>query len=274
MSRVAAPAHDASRRIALRVPRRLQGLVSVLALLGLLQLASVTGVLPARDFPPVFDDLRALADQVATGRFWHQVGLTLEAWALGLAIASAIGVALGVLIGSSELLYGATRGIVEFLRPIPSVALIPLAVLVYGTGLKSELFLAVFASTWPILVQSTYGVHDVDPVAMDTARAFGFGRVARLRSVALPSAVPYIATGLRLASATALILVVTAEIVIGSPGLGKELALAQSADRFDRMYAFIIALGLLGWLLNGVFQLLERRVLHWHPSQRAAEAGA
>ena len=84
----------------------------------------------------------------------------------------------GILIGSSRWAYRALRVPIEFLRPIPSVALIPLAVLVYGTGLQSKVFLAAFASFWPMLIQTIYGVQDVDPVATDTARSFGLGRVA------------------------------------------------------------------------------------------------
>ena len=92
------------------------------------------------------------------------------------------------------------RFVVEFLRPIPSVALVPLAVLIYGVGLESKVFLAAFASFWPLFVQTLYGVQDVDPVATDTARSFGLGRFERLWRIKLPSAVPYIATGLRISS--------------------------------------------------------------------------
>src|SRR5262249_62377599 len=110
----------------------------------------------------------------------------------------------------------------------------------------------------------------VDPVAMDTARSFGFGRVARLRRVTLRSSLSYIATGLRISSSVALILCVTAELVIGSPGLGREINVARQGGATDAMYALIIVTGLLGWLLNALFVRVERRVLHWHPSQPGA----
>jgi ABC-type nitrate/sulfonate/bicarbonate transport system permease component len=161
---------------------------------------------------------------------------------------------------------------IEFLRPIPSVALIPLAVLVYGTGLESKVFLAVFASFWPLFVQTLYGVQDVDPVVTDTARSFGLGRFERIWRIRLPAAVPYIATGVRISSAVALILSVTAELVIGSAGLGRSISVAQSGGAIDVMYALIIATGILGWLLNILATRGERRVLHWHPSQRGLPA--
>jgi ABC-type nitrate/sulfonate/bicarbonate transport system permease component len=96
----------------------------------------------------------------------------------------------------------------------------------------------------------------------------------RLFRVTLPSAVPYIATGLRIASAVSLILTVTAELVIGSAGLGRSINVARSGGNEELMYALILTTGILGMLLNGIFVRAERRVLRWHPSQRAGEAGA
>jgi ABC-type nitrate/sulfonate/bicarbonate transport system permease component len=113
-----------------------------------------------------------------------------------------------------------------------------------------------------------YGVKDVDPVATDTARSFGLTRFQRLSRVTLPSALPYLATGLRIASAVSLILTVTAELVIGAPGLGRSINLARTGGNEELMYALIITTGVLGLLLNAIFVRAERRVLHWHPSQR------
>ena len=183
----------------------------------------------------------------------------MQGWALGLGIAAALGVPLGIIIGSNRLLYRACRGLIEFLRPIPSVALIPLAILIYGTGMQSKVFLAAFASFWQVIVATLYGVQDVDPVATDTARSFGFSRFKRLFRVTLPSAVPYIATGLRIASAVSLILTVTAELVIGAPGLGRAINVARSGGNEELMYALILTTGILGLLLNMVFVKVEKR---------------
>ena len=219
-------------------------------------------------FPPVSEMFAALFDEAGTSSFWSAVGNTLQGWVLGLGLAALIAIPSGIVIGSSRLLYRSLRAVIEFLRPIPSVALIPLAVLIYGSGLESKVFLATFAATWPLLMQTLYGVQDVDPVATDTARSFGFGRASRLLRVTLPSAVPYIATVIRISAAVALILCVTAELVIGAAGLGREINLARQGGAVDLMYALIIATGLLGWALNAVFARGERRVLHWHPSTR------
>ena len=246
--------------------------MAVLCALALWELAVRSGFLSETSFPPMTDTVAELGRQLGTGDFWTAVLNTLQGWALGLGLAILLAVPAGILVGSSRLAYRALRVPIEFLRPIPSVALIPLAVLVYGTGLESKVFLAVFASFWPLFVQTMYGVQDVDPVVTDTARSFGLGRFERIWRIRLPAAVPYIATGVRISSAVALILAVTAELVIGSAGLGRSISVAQSGGAIDVMYALIIATGMLGWLLNILATSGERRVLHWHPSQRELPA--
>jgi ABC-type nitrate/sulfonate/bicarbonate transport system permease component len=248
--------------------------LSVAAVLVLFEVLPLIGAIPRRHFPPIFDTLGTLGGQLGDSGFWDAVWNTIQGWALGLGIAAALAIPIGIVVGSSRLLYRSVRAVIEFLRPVPSVALIPLAILIYGIGLESTVFLAAFAAFWQLLVQVLYGVQDVDPVATDTARSFGFSRSQRLLRVTLPSAVPYIATGLRIASAVALILTVTAELVIGSEGLGRSITVARSGGDVELMYALIIATGLLGLALNSVFVWGERRVLHWHPSQRRAAEGA
>jgi ABC-type nitrate/sulfonate/bicarbonate transport system permease component len=242
--------------------------LGVAGVLALFELLTRTDVISSRHFPPPTEMFSALADQAGTADFWTAVGNTLQGWALGLAVAVAIAVPVGIVIGSSAVVYRALRAVIEFLRPIPSVALIPLAVLIWGSGLESKVFLAGFAATWPLLMQTLYGVQDVDPVATETARSFGLSRPQRLVYVTLPSAVPYIATGVRISAAVALILAITAELVIGAPGLGAQINVARQSDNPDVMYALIAVTGLLGWGVNVLFTRLERRVLHWHPSQR------
>jgi ABC-type nitrate/sulfonate/bicarbonate transport system permease component len=246
--------------------------LGVAAVLGLFELLTRTDVISSRHFAPPTDMVAALADEVITAAFWSAVGNTMQGWALGLLVAAAIAIPFGIVVGSSSLLYRSVRAVIEFLRPIPSVALIPLAILIWGSGLESKVFLAAFASTWPLLMQTLYGVQDVDPVATDTARSFGLSRGQRFLHVTLPSAGPYIATGIRISAAVALILAVTAELVIGSAGLGQEINVARQSENVDVMYALIAVTGLLGWGVNVIFTQLEKRVLFWHPSQRAEAA--
>ncbi|MCD7436669.1 ABC transporter permease [Streptomyces lincolnensis] len=223
-------------------------------------------------FPPTSRIAGALGDELADSAFWTALGDTLTGWAVGLAVAACAGVVAGVVISVVPYLREATASTIEFLRPIPSVALIPLAVLLYGTELRSVLLLVVYASFWQILIQTLYGVQDVDPVAEETARSYGLGTWARIRYVLWPTALPYVMTGLRLAAAVALILTITAELVIGAPGLGARIAVAQTSQAVPDMYALIVVTGVLGLLINVGARSVERRALAWHQSVRGEVA--
>ena len=251
-----------------RVPQAVLGIAGLVSLVLLVEILPRIGVLPRRYFPPSSEIGSALLDQLGRAEFWQAVADTMQGWALGLAIAAVAGVVLGILIGSSRFTLELTASTIEFLRPIPSVSLIPIAVLLFGTDIESKLLLVVYASFWQVLIQVLYGVQDVDPVAQDTARAYGLGPWARVRYLTWPTALPYVMTGLRLAAAVALILAVTSELVIGNPGLGKLLAVAQSSGAIAATYAIVVVTGILGVLVNTVFRGVERRALSWHPSQR------
>jgi ABC-type nitrate/sulfonate/bicarbonate transport system permease component len=257
-----------------RVPDWALPWAGVLGVLALFELLPRIGLLPSRHFPPISESVGTLGEELVTGGFWEAVGSTVQGWALGLGIAAALAIPIGITIGSNRWLYRAFRVPIEFLRPVPSVALVPLAILIYGTGMESKVFLAAFAAFWQLLVNVLYGVQDVDPIATDTARSFGIGRFQRLFRVTLPSATPYVVTGIRIASAVSLILVVTAELVIGGGGLGQEINLARQGGNVELMYALILATGVLGLLLNLIFVRAERRFVHWHVAQRTARGAA
>jgi len=230
------------------------------------------GIVNERFLPPASLVLNRLFNYLGQASFWKDVGETMLAWGLGLAISVVAAVALGLVIGSSRFLGKATHSTIEFLRPIPSVALIPLAVLLFGVKIESSLLLVIYASFWQVLLQMLYGVADVDPVAENTARSYGLGRLARIRFVVWPTALPYLMTGIRLASAVALILAITAELIIGSPGLGAQIALTQSGGAVPEMYALIVVTGMIGVLINVGVRLIEKRVLAWHTSVRSEVA--
>ena len=243
-------------------------MAGIAVLVVLVELIPRAGLVSESYLPPSSRILAALGREAADGAFWRAVGDTLIGWALGLLIAVVAGVAFGILIGAVPVLRAATASTVEFLRPIPSVALIPLAVLLYGTDLGSTLLLVVYAAFWQVLVQVLYGVADVDPVADETARSFRFTAWARIRYVLWPTALPYVFTGVRLAASVALVLAVTTELVIGSPGLGALIGVAQTSNAVPTMYALIVVTGLLGVTINLAARAVERRTLAWHQSVR------
>ena len=260
------------RNAALKVVDGGVPLLSVGAALGLWEAISRGGLIAERDLPAMSSTFDALWSLVQTSSFWIAFGHTVEGWAIGLGLATALAVPIGVGLGSSPLAAAAFRVPIEFLRPIPSAALIPLLFLTLGTNLKSEVFLATFGAFWPLLVQTMYGVRDVDPIAVDTARSFGVGRLERLYRITLPSAVPYIATGVRISSTVSLILAFTAELFMGTPGLGQAVNFASNYALTEQLYALALATGFLGVAIHLAVSTLERRALRWHPSQRAGAA--
>jgi ABC-type nitrate/sulfonate/bicarbonate transport system permease component len=266
------PAEDSPRQRR-RLSTAALGGLGLLGFLLVLEAVPRVGLVSERYLPPASDILRQLARTLNGLTFWSALADTLKGWGIGLAIALVMALTLGMVIGSVPWLRAATSSTIEFLRPIPSVALIPLAVLMFGTKLQSTLLLVTYAAFWQVLIQVLYGVADVDPVAQDTARSYRLGRWARIRYLVWPTALPYVMTGLRLAAAVALILAITAELIIGSPGLGREIAVAQSSGAVVIVYALVVATGLLGVIINVLVRLLERRVLAWHVSVRGEATG-
>lgn len=252
--------------------KALLGLAGIVCVVAVIELAPRLGIVDRRFLPPFSEMFAALVARVQTPAFWTAFGQTLTTWAIGLTVAMVAGIVIGIVVGGIPVLREATASTIEFLRPIPSVALIPLAVLLYGTGMASTLLLVVYASFWQVLVQVLYGVQDVDPVARDTARSYRFRALTQARTVIWPTALPYIVTGFRLAATVALILTITGELIIGTPGLGKLLAVAQQSGAVASMYALVIVTGLLGVGVNVLARLVERRVLSWHPSVRRERA--
>lgn len=266
----AAPRTERQRRKAGKgAGKQLLGILGIIGFLATWELIPRLGLIEERFLPPASEVIAALFVDFGLTAFWVAVGETMTAWFLGLLIAVAAAVLLGFIIGSSDFLRKATNSTIEFLRPIPSVALIPLAVLLFGVKIESSLLLIVYASFWQVLIQVLYGVADVDMVANNTARTYGLGRMARIRHVVFPTALPYLMTGVRLAAAVALVLAITAELVIGSPGLGREIALAQSGGAISGMYALVLATGLIGVLINMLMRQIEKRILGWHSSIRS-----
>ena len=162
------------------------------------------------------------------------------------------------------------RFIVDFLRSVPAVVLIPLALLRYGASLKMKLTIIVFACTWDMLVQALYAVRQVDPVALDALRAFNLSRYNAFKALHLPSALPFLTTGVRLAAIHALLLSIGVELVGGVPGLGQELFLAgQVVNGMPTMFAYVGVAGIAGMLLNEALAALDKKLLYGHPGYRS-----
>jgi ABC-type nitrate/sulfonate/bicarbonate transport system permease component len=256
---------DVRRAAAHHAAALIDPLVGVALVLGLLELLSRADVLSRSWFPPVSEIFGSFVRLLAKHDFWAALLQTLQSWSLAVAVDVGAGIVLGVAIGSSELVHRGLRPVIEFMRPLPSVALIPFVVLTMGRTVTMKVLVVVLGSMWPMLLQTYYGVRDVDPVAVDTARAYGLGRRGILVRVTLPSMVPYLATGLRITASLALLIDVITELVGGGAGLGNQISAYQQGGATVTMYAYMLSVGLLGWAINIVLSSAERYALAWRP---------
>ncbi len=220
-------------------------------------------------FPPLTEILSTFADTWLFERMGSDVVPSLERLGLGYVIACVAAVALGLALGLSGRLRRAADPIVEFLRAIPAPALLPFALLVLGVGNNSKIFVIAFVCLWPILLNAIDGVSGVDPTLVDTGRVYRIPAKDRLMKVVLPAAAPQIFAGMRTSLSLALILMVISEMVASSNGIGYFVLQSQRSFAIPEMWSGIILLGILGYLFNAVFLLLERRVLAWHRGARA-----
>lgn len=181
----------------------------------------------------------------------------------GYLIAAAAAIPIGILMGRSGKLYVVFEPIIESLRPIPSAAVIPIAILFLGIEDEMKIAVVVFGSIWPILLNTIHGVQTIDPVIVDTGRTFNLSGRQFLLRVTLPAAAPSIATGLRISLAISFILAITVEMIAGSSGLGFLILDFERSFRYPEMYSGILFLGLIGLMINLVLGFLDRRYLAW-----------
>ncbi len=250
------------------VVRAAKGAAGVAVAIALWEGIRALGVVDARDLPSFAAIIRSALTGLLGGELLTAVFATIGSWAPGLLIAAIAGVTVGIALALMPRLEIATRPLLEFLRPIPSVALIPVALLVLGIGLQMQLFMIAFAAIWPVLFSAKAGVESVDPRFLETARVFGLGRMERIFRVVLPSALPSVATGLRTASAIALVLAITVEMLTGRAGIGFYIENVRLNGLITEMWAAIFVTGVLGYLVNALFMSVERFALPWSPEHR------
>lgn len=190
----------------------------------------------------------------------------------GWALAVAIGVPLGILIGRSRIASDLANPSLQFLRAIPGPALIPVFIILLGTETTMRVSLIAFGSIWPILLNTIEGTRTVDPVQLDTARAYRLPAHARLWRIVLPAAMPKIFAGVRVSLALAVILMVVSELVASTNGIGYRIQNAQIVFLLTDMWCGIVLLALLGYTLNWIFLKVEDRALGWYRGARGRAA--
>jgi NitT/TauT family transport system permease protein len=248
--------------------RCLKGAAGIGAAIALWEATRAAGLIDPRDLPSFVDIVRgglASSDELARAALG-----TLGVWTAGLLVAAVLGSAAGIALALLPWLERLTRPLIEFMRPIPSVALIPVALIVIGLGFRMEVTLIAFASVWPVLFNTKAGVEGVDPRLIETGRILRLGAAARVFRIVLPASLPAMATGLRTAAGIALVLAITVEMLAGQKGLGFFLQFAALNGQVAQMWAGTIFAGLLGLGLNVLFLAAERRLLGWSLENRAA----
>jgi NitT/TauT family transport system permease protein len=247
---------------ALRI-RAAKGLGGVLAAVLVWEVLRALSVLPADNAPSVGAILAATARDLGAGPLATAAAQTAYAWAAGFLVTVLLAVPLGALVGLARWADATTALLFDFLRPIPAVALVPVAIVLLGLGLRMQTFLIVFAALWPLLFNTRYGVRNVDPLLLDSGRVMGLGRLALVRRVVLPAALPAIFTGLRLSASIAVVVTVVTELVAAGTGLGHYIDLYQQVGDAPEAFAGVLVAGVFGYLVNVAMLAADRWAVRW-----------
>ncbi len=207
--------------------------------------------------------IASLRDGLREGSLWGQTAATVARMLEGWLLACAAGVLLGALIGTSAAARAWLQPLLEFIRPLPASAVMPLAISIFGLGPGMVLFVVAFGSMWPVLLATLHGFAGVEPRLREVAAALQLPRAGVLWKIGLPNAMPDILAGMRLSMTVSLIVAVVGEMIASQEGLGQAILLAARSFRASELYAGIALLGVIGFAANALLALAERRLLRW-----------
>lgn len=266
----ATPEPKPRKRFAARLGRSLHGSAAVILFLALWELLPrfVLDEGTRTFLPPVSEDLAALWDLALDGQLADHLLASIGRSAAGFAISVAVAVPLGLLIGWYAPLAKFLQPLLELARNTAALALLPVFTLLLGIGELSKVSLVVYACVWPVLLNTIAGVNTVDPLLVKAARSLGLSSPRLFRKVILPSAVPTVFTGIRMAASYSILVLIAAEMVGAKAGLGYLINTSQVNFQIPQMYAGIIAVSVLGLIVNQGFVVLERRFSTWRPKEK------
>ena len=243
---------------------KLNGVFFLLALLLVWELAAQAEWVNPLIVPAVSKILQTFSDLVWSGQIPLQIVASVKRAAVGYTLAAVVCIPLGIFMGLFNPIRDALEVTVEMLRPIPPPVVIPAAILFFGLEDEMKIFVIFFSCAWPILLNTLDGVKNIDRVLLHTARTFGLPQRKIIWQVILPASAPQIMTGLRVSLPITLILVVISEMVGSTDGIGYFILDSQRRFRVAQMYAGMLALAILGYVLNQLFNLAHRTLLAWH----------
>ncbi len=209
-------------------------------------------------FPTPLQVLSGTAELVRDGSLWRHIGASLFRVGTGFLLAVVVAVPLGLWMGWVKGAYATLNPVFQMLRPISPIAWIPIAILWFGVGDVSPIFLIFISSVFPMVVQTTAGVHTIEQRYLRAAANFGVSRGTLFRQVVIPAVLPQIIVGMRIGLGVAWLVVVAAEMIALRSGLGYLIIDSRNAgNRYDLVIAAMIIIGLIGLMLDGVMRLLE-----------------
>lgn len=219
-------------------------------ILGALEIYARTVAVNSDALAPPSMAVLAFFHALADGSILSMTGFTLACAGLGLLIAAVLGVTLGIMLGLSKRAAQASFLSVEILRTVPSVALIPLAMLIFGFGINMEVSVVAFATVWPILLLTQAATRQIEPSLLEVSRALGLSPFARTMKIIVPAMIPRLFVALRLAVAIALVVAVTVEIVANPYGMGYAIMISQQSMEPALMLAWLFWIGVVGYAVN------------------------
>lgn len=240
-----------------------ESLLLLLALIGLWWLASHQQWISKVFLPTPQATLASLLEGFARGELFDFTQATILRMGLGWGLASLLGVALGALIGSSALARVWIGPTLEFLRPLPASALMPLAIAIFGLSAGMVLFVVAFGAMWPVLLATVHGFATVHVRLREVSQVLQLSRLAFVFKVGLPNALPDILAGMRLSLTVALIVAVVGEMIASQAGLGQAILLAARSFRASELFAGVLLLGAIGFVSNAALLQAEKKLLKW-----------
>lgn len=231
--------------------------------LALWQVASSVGWVNAAVLPPIDMIITALWKGLAGGSLLGDIAISLQRAGIAFAAAVAVAIPLGLFMGQVRPVETALDPILQVFRQTSALALYPVFILLLGLGETSKIFVIFWATLFPLLLNTTSGVKEVDPKLLEMARVYGASRLTVFRRVVLPAAVPSIFVGLRLSATTALLLLIASEMIGANKGIGFQVMNAQYNFQIPLMFAAIVILAGLGLIANQALVALQRRLCRW-----------
>jgi len=263
IARPSEPEPAGGRRLRTFTWRLLRPVVVIALFLAVWETAPRIGLVDKVFLPPFSQVVRAWFTLLGNGQLWEHVSASLSRALAGFALAILVSIPLGAAIGWYRPVADFLNPILELFRNTAALALLPVFVLILGIGETSKVALVVYASAFPILLNTISGVRTVDPLLIKSARSLGLSPIRLFQKVVLPAAVPTIFTGLRMAAASSILVLIAAEMVGAKAGLGYLITASQLNFQIPNMYAGIVTIALVGVVFNGILVAIEGRLSGW-----------